>query len=1018
MKFFEHDTVKTSRTFYTDEKIRNAKKNIERFDRARKEKERVVQLAEEYLAYGINNLLTYVTQQNLPRSYSVNEMKGCPVCGKDIDRFGNYPYIADIFQKPFKLQCPNCQSVFPSNDFDSYYKSGLDENGRFHYEKADPKYLVNELYPDKPSDWCTDNGFGWVDPEGCKTKSYSYVYDKEKGIVFKETTVGDNRYTFIAYYNHWFIWMTWQDKTMVTGAISALRDAYLYTDDPKYAKAGLMLLNRVADFYKEFDACIYKWEDNFRHSGGAWGKIVGAIWEESVVNQFAKAYDAFFPAITEDTVREINAHPFYKSNPQAPNTTEDIKRNIENNILYQILPEVKNHRIRGNFGMHQESIALAALVLQNEEYFRHSIDAIMSFSDGSSRGIGNIEKVLIDEIDHDGCGNETSIGYNGIWLNTLSTIADILRGTPSDLYKNIKFLKMHNLEIPSIIADRYTLNIGDSGHAGNPETVVNINPHIALLQNYADVTSARLLDLAQRVKKEKGEEGAFYQNMFVDWEKTNRNIAKIVEKHGPFRSVSENYSGYGLAKYEIRNEAQEPRSVWMYYGRNTGHAHKDTLMLGFFGYGVFLNPDHGYPCYTDGNFELRNWTGNTLSHDTVLVGEEPGNNHVVGIPHHYDAKESVGVMDIEAPLLYEQTSCYRRTAITVNRDGIVYTVDLFRVAGGNDHRYVFHGAEGEAQATGLNPVAQKRGTYAGEEVEFASEEYDRKSRSGFNYLYDIKRDPSVKGSFTVDWKIKDTFKVWEKDRDVHIAITVLDPPDEAVLAKGQQPQNKPGNPKEYTYLILHNKGEDIESQFAALIESYENDSAVLNAEALPIACEDGSDAGYLAKAVKVTMKNGRIDYILNAIDQRTYVVGNGEFEFKGFLAIISEKDGRVCYKYANDLSYLKFMDQELVTEDLFVTGTVIDFTKESSLDNTIVVKLDTDVCPSKLFGAYTDIETDKIRNGCYKVLSAEKNKDGLYELNIGDITLIRAATGDVGQYEYNIANGAQIRIPLSEEERR
>jgi hypothetical protein len=219
-------------------------------------------------------------------------------------------------------------------------------------------------------------------------------------------------------------------------------------------------------------------------------------------------------------------------------------------------------------------------------------------------------------------------------------------------------------------------------------------------------------------------------------------------------------------------------------------------------------------------------------------------------------------------------------------------------------------------------------------------------------------------------------------------------------------------------LILHNKGEDIESQFAALIESYENDSAVLNAEALPIACEDGSDAGYLAKAVKVTMKNGRIDYILNAIDQRTYVVGNGEFEFKGFLAIISEKDGRVCYKYANDLSYLKFMDQELVTEDLFVTGTVIDFTKESSLDNTIVVKLDTDVCPSKLFGAYTDIETDKIRNGCYKVLSAEKNKDGLYELNIGDITLIRAATGDVGQYEYNIANGAQIRIPLSEEERR
>ncbi|NLY96096.1 MAG: hypothetical protein GX082_01465 [Clostridiaceae bacterium] len=219
-------------------------------------------------------------------------------------------------------------------------------------------------------------------------------------------------------------------------------------------------------------------------------------------------------------------------------------------------------------------------------------------------------------------------------------------------------------------------------------------------------------------------------------------------------------------------------------------------------------------------------------------------------------------------------------------------------------------------------------------------------------------------------------------------------------------------------MIVHNKGENLESQFATVIESYENDSAVLNAEALPIACEDGSDPGYLAKAVKVTMKNGRIDYILNAIDQRTYVVDNGKMKFKGFLAVISEKDGRVCYKYANDLSYLKFKDQELVKGDLFVTGIVIDFTKESSLDNRIIVKLDTDVCPSKLTHAYTDIATDKIRNGCYKILSAQKNRDGLYELNIGDITLIRALVnkGQEEKYVYNIAEGAKIRIPLAKEE--
>jgi hypothetical protein len=115
---------------------------------------------------------------------------------------------------------------------------------------------------------------------------------------------------------------------------------------------------------------------------------------------------------------------------------------------------------------------------------------------------------------------------------------------------------------------------------------------------------------------------------------------------------------------------------------------------------------------------------------------------------------------------------------------------------------------------------------------------------------------------------------------------------------------------------------------------------------------------------------------------------------------------------------LKFKDQELVKGDLFVTGIVIDFTKESSLDNRIIVKLDTDVCPSKLTHAYTDIETDKIRNGCYKILSAQKNRDGLYELNIGDITLIRALVneGQEEKYVYNIAEGAKIRIPLAKEE--
>ena len=34
-----------------------------------------------------------------------------------------------------------------------------------------------------------------------------------------------------------------------------------------------------------------------------------------------------------------------------------------------------------------------------------------------------------------------------------------------------------------------------------------------------------------------------------------------------------------------------------------------------------------------------------------MVDEHPGRNHIVGIPHHFDAGKFVSVMDVEAPLI-------------------------------------------------------------------------------------------------------------------------------------------------------------------------------------------------------------------------------------------------------------------------------------------------------------------------------------------------------------------------------
>src|SRR5690606_16190466 len=124
--------------------------------------------------------------------------------------------------------------------------------------------------------WGVDDGMGWVDEHG-------------------------HHYTFIAYYTHWFLW--YGAENLIPRALNALRDAYLYTGDERYACAGLVLLDRIADIYPDLDTSVYPPHIFLSSSGGtSQGKAVGSIWETGLVKNFVKAYDAFFPVMDHPEV--------------------------------------------------------------------------------------------------------------------------------------------------------------------------------------------------------------------------------------------------------------------------------------------------------------------------------------------------------------------------------------------------------------------------------------------------------------------------------------------------------------------------------------------------------------------------------------------------------------------------------------------------------------------------------------------------------------------------------------------
>ncbi len=151
--------TRVSGGLYTPERLANLRANTQKYDWARKDREDTVKQAAPWLAKSNEALWRMVPGQNLPRCIDVtmtngaaNKVSGvCPNCGTGIKPYGNYPWIADPERRPWKIQCPNCKAIFPTNDFGKYYESGLDEHGVFDPKLADRKLLFNTEHPD-PAD--------------------------------------------------------------------------------------------------------------------------------------------------------------------------------------------------------------------------------------------------------------------------------------------------------------------------------------------------------------------------------------------------------------------------------------------------------------------------------------------------------------------------------------------------------------------------------------------------------------------------------------------------------------------------------------------------------------------------------------------------------------------------------------------------------------------------------------------------------------------------------------------------
>jgi hypothetical protein len=1012
---------KTRSTIYTQKKVSTARSNIEKFHWANEQKSQITSKADTVLDdFDLDELWQYVTGQNVPRALSVDSTHqvGSPTHGPEIyDSYGPYPWILDPHDEPWKVKDPLTGMKYPTNDFQSYLESGRDERGFFDPAIADDRYLVNELYPERGEKWGVDDGYGWVNENG-------------------------KRFVFVAYYNHWAVWTALEELEdrnwlSIHEMARVLGLSYVFTGEQRYARAAAVLLDRIADVYPAMNLEPYQAGNGFvnSHGGTGKGKILGSIWEHRIVDDLLDCYDAIFPAVENDdrlvSFLEKKAEEYTIGQKS---TSAQIRENIERNLVREIFPAVKNAQIRGNFGYHQSILAKAAVVLNEPDgYTREALDFVFragglerdSDNDFIVTG-GNILPQLVNVIDRDGHNNEASPLYNSIPIKEIRPIADILDGYDNyeriSLYEHLSVEKLHESQIPlTMLNGRYQPNIGDNKQTGEPGLQIGTEILTDGFSRYDDSTFAQMAYLL----KDNSADGIRSDIFSPNPEQVRDDVKNVIEAEGPLDLPSQTLAGYGFTALRDGSPPStdtdgSQRAVWLYYGRSQGsHAHRDTLNLGVFAHGLNLAPDLGYPERTGGWPKRHNWTANTISHNTVVVNKQPQKPQWVSCPRGFDETERVQLIDVEALDIYPETDQYRRTTAMIRIDDVdSYAVDFFRVDGGDNHHFSFHGAGDAVTTSGLELETQESGTYAGENVSKPGRgedtEFNRSVGNGFNYLYNVRFDENPANKFSVDWDVVDMWNVREADSGVHLRLTMFGDIDDVALADGDPPQN-PDSPETLKYLLAHCTGSDIRTTFTSVIEPYMNSRSISSIDTVPVTSNTAR-----AKALKVSLDSGRTDYIVSTTDtDSVYRVGN-VVEFSGSFAVYSEENGEPQYAYLYEGTYLRTRTDTPVIQQLVprYEGELVDFTRELHHENELIVELTNKPNgepEEELVGEWIFIETDTERNGAYEIHGVSADQGRLI-LDIGKQTPVKSYTEskdlDFG-YEYIIESGSSCRIPLS-----
>ncbi|MFW6039093.1 MAG: hypothetical protein ACOC9P_01305, partial [bacterium] len=684
--------------------------------------------------------------------------------------------------------------------------------------------------------------------------SQPYV-DDGNGYVAEDGT----RYYFVA---HYMFWQRWRDD--VLDGLDSLRNAYRHTGDERYAHKAAVLLARLAEVYPETDyskQAVHKSGDPSGVNGG----ILDHVWENLNV--------ATTSATTFEIVRSTFDDNADLQSFLADKGIDEPKRYIEDRLLFEMLDRITGGRdgthpiqIRGNFGYYQSSAAEIASVLDNRDPKRGwTPDEVIEWI---RVGGGELEPALWNRLYRDGHGGESSPGYSALWIRRFGVIAKHLRATGYELFDHPKMVQATHALLDMAVLGRFTPNIGDTGTL---TTSSRIGWDPSLLRQAFEATGnprfAKALDMIGKANSDALREAAAE---FGEWPHYTRHLG-----------------GYGLA---IAESPRHEVGLSLYYGyANGGHGHYDRLNIELFALGRSMLPEQGYPTplTRPGQYNKRMvWTSGNISHYSVVVNRKRHRTRHAGRLVTLVGSPVAQVIDAEANEVAhpDAADVYRRTSLLVETETSPVLIDLFRVRGGWEHAWSFHGPAMD----GFEPfgiafgAAKPTGTLAGPEVSFGDRPIDDNTdiTSGFQYLTNVRRASAPSEPWGATWR----------EGDEALRMTFLpDAGDREIVLADAEPEMKPSNPESMPYLLAFRGGpggkDALHSAFATVVDPFRERATVTDTDRL----DASGDA--MPVALRLQTSGGESITILSNKDADGELTAD-DMQLDGQLALLRSRNGQ------------------------------------------------------------------------------------------------------------------------------